>query len=380
MRWMPNDIAIHYYMPSIHAARLLDQEERPTACRNGFAQLAGDLHYQFDFISYLQVEEGLLNAPQGRPGWKVLILPCALAVSEKEAAEIKKFAEAGGLVIADADCGRFDDRCDESVQPLKGLFDTAAAGVVKKTGKGGTVYLGKTIEWYPDKRLEAEGVALAAEMDRLLAGAGAKRPFKVCLTDDGSLLPRSEPFYLTNGTFNCLGILKENLGGKHYRTPDGVEYFVPFDDETPKPMEKVRVALGGTWHVYDVRSRTYLGNVETLEATITSAEAKLFTLLPYQVQAVEVQLSAKARPGQTLDAAVRLVTDGTAATHVFSVKVFGPEGTRINCYDRNIIAPAGTAAFQLPLALNAAAGAWKVVVRDVASGVEAAIPVTVNAD
>jgi len=370
-KWRPNDIAIHFSMPSVHAARLLNKESFPTQCRNGWCQMAQDLHYQFDIISYLQVERGLLN----EKSYKVLVLPYTLAVSPEEVAEMRKFVEAGGTIIADTDCGKFDDHCDPG-DVLGGLIDRAA-GASKSVGKGKAVYLGKTIESYPKKRLSSEGEKLRAEIDALFVRAGARRKAEVTLA--GKRLPRSEVVFLENGPLKITCVVKENLGGKRTTTADGVEYFIPFGEDFEKPVEKITVDLGAESHVYDVRARKYLGKVAKVEMEIVSAEAKMLSQLPYRVKSVSIDCQAAAKRGETLTVGLGVTADGGApATHVLNVKVFGPEGERVYFYDRNIVAPGGKCQLSLPFALNAPAGEWKLIVRDVATGVEGTRTVVVG--
>jgi hypothetical protein len=63
-----------------------------------------DLGLSPDFLSSEQLEAGTLDSSPPR----VLVLPLSLAVSQKEATALERFAAAGGVVIADAAAGLFD--------------------------------------------------------------------------------------------------------------------------------------------------------------------------------------------------------------------------------------------------------------------------------
>ena len=117
-------IAIHYSHPSIQAAWMIDSRvdgdtwprrfssyesahSGVTRVRNAWMKLTEDLGLQYDFISAQQIAEGKL----GELGYRALILPEALAMSDEEAAKIKTFVREGGTVIADFMPGVFDEHC-----------------------------------------------------------------------------------------------------------------------------------------------------------------------------------------------------------------------------------------------------------------------------
>ena len=115
-------IAIHYSHPSIQVGWMLDSREdgdtwprrfssyegvhsRITRVRNAWTKLIEDLGLQYDFVSTQQINDGTL----AKRGYKVLILPESLAMSDEEAANIKAFASTRGTLIADFLPGVFDE-------------------------------------------------------------------------------------------------------------------------------------------------------------------------------------------------------------------------------------------------------------------------------
>jgi len=108
-------IALHYSMPSVHAAAIsvgrprTEGEEVHDFGRNrdGWVTLVNDLGLQFDFVAYDQMERGAL----GSGGYRVLVLPLSAALSREEVEAITRFAEGGGIVIADAAAGVMNDHC-----------------------------------------------------------------------------------------------------------------------------------------------------------------------------------------------------------------------------------------------------------------------------
>jgi hypothetical protein len=84
--------------------------------REGVADLCADLGLNATWISSKQLADDILRqettvAPDGSPvpTFRLLFLPRVLALSEREAAAVQAFVEAGGTVVADACCGRFDE-------------------------------------------------------------------------------------------------------------------------------------------------------------------------------------------------------------------------------------------------------------------------------
>jgi len=67
---------------------------------------------QFRFLASPEIEKGALDR------FRVLILPYSIALSDKEAAEIERFLRRGGVVYADDQTGRMDERCHWRQKPL----------------------------------------------------------------------------------------------------------------------------------------------------------------------------------------------------------------------------------------------------------------------
>ena len=67
---------------------------------------------QFRFLATPQIEAG------GLKDYKVLILPYSIALSDSEAREIEAFMERGGVVYADEQTGKMDERCRFRKAPL----------------------------------------------------------------------------------------------------------------------------------------------------------------------------------------------------------------------------------------------------------------------
>ncbi|MCC6445803.1 MAG: beta-galactosidase [Armatimonadetes bacterium] len=115
-------IAVHFSAPSIHGTWITDGRipkglsnsnstsqnfARFEKDRDGWLQLLEDMGYQYDMLAYGELEKGgLLNK-----GYRVLVLPGSIALSDKEANAIRQFVQAGGTLIADAHTGLMDGHC-----------------------------------------------------------------------------------------------------------------------------------------------------------------------------------------------------------------------------------------------------------------------------
>jgi hypothetical protein len=124
LRRVAPPIAIHYSQASIRAHWMFDSREdkdtwprrfssyeathsRFARVRDSFMRAVEDLGLQYNFVSYEQIENGEL----AESGYKVLILPQSVAMSERECRRIEAFVRAGGTLIADNMTATMDEHC-----------------------------------------------------------------------------------------------------------------------------------------------------------------------------------------------------------------------------------------------------------------------------
>jgi hypothetical protein len=113
-------IAIHFSMASIRGAWITDGKIAAdmgnvmrssqsfadlSKRRDGWVKELEGRGLQFRFLATPQIEAGDLKH------YKVLILPYSIALSDREAREIEQFMERGGVVYADEQTGKMDERC-----------------------------------------------------------------------------------------------------------------------------------------------------------------------------------------------------------------------------------------------------------------------------
>jgi hypothetical protein len=113
-------VAIHFSMASMRGAWITDgqiraglDEGNPSSKnavelmkrRDAWTKALERQGIQFRFLATPQIESGMLD------GYRVLILPYSIALSDKEAREIERFMDRGGVVYGDDQTGRMDAHC-----------------------------------------------------------------------------------------------------------------------------------------------------------------------------------------------------------------------------------------------------------------------------
>ncbi|HET8547211.1 MAG TPA: hypothetical protein VFL57_04365, partial [Bryobacteraceae bacterium] len=120
-------VAVHFSMASIRGAWITDgrieaRVANVNSTSNNYAELVRRRGLwvrqlerqgiQFRFVATPQIERGELD------NYKVLILPYSIALSDREIAAIERFLDRGGIVYADEQTGRMDERCRWRREPL----------------------------------------------------------------------------------------------------------------------------------------------------------------------------------------------------------------------------------------------------------------------
>lgn len=425
--YVDDGIAIHYSPPSVHAATAAGLFAPSNQLRNWQANVTNvgriiqQLHLQFDFIHEDQMRAGELSR------YRVLILPWSSAISDAEAAAIREFVEAGGMVIADSYCGVRDDHgharpmlddlfgirqpldppelqpailelsdpADASIfgaaqvpvasgsaglEVTEGRANASVGGaqalIFHRVGEGQAVFLNCSFSNYmqveetgvagetQEETLSAEGVTRTIRqlMGGLLDTAGVAPSFRI---DAGDLSPQLETSRQLVGDVELIGVLRSITSGAIDR-----------DDALPYAL-----VLPEARHVYDVRAGAYLGEVDRIEGQALRGVAQLYAVLPYRVTGLSMQGPATARPGEALEFALSLQAEGGAiARHVIRVEVQAPGESAEDryWYARNLTTDGGRASFVLPLAHNDPEGAWTITARDVISGEQATVMLTVG--
>ena len=418
---LDDGVVVHYSMPSVHAAGILGQHERGepkrgdtsfTANRDGWVGLLDDLGLSFRFVASPQVEAGALA------GERVLVLPYSTALSDREVAEIRRFVEAGGLLLVDAASGLFDEhvawretgaldalvgvaapaprdrvskaRAGGAARPsaegaalglraadLVGLeaFEPAlrAKGgrallqvgdadlaVTNRVGRGRTVYLNALLD-----RKDASREAWRAVVRAVLADAGV-RPAVSVSDPSGRPVSRVRVARYRFGEHEVIALLDGQLDVKTSFGRDGVTVYE--DAQHGRVVRReVDVALPRAAHVTNVRTGEALGETGRLRATLTAGEALVLALGPAGAP-LRLEGPARARLGE---ASVFTVSAGSAARRLLRFHVRGPSGAFLPEYASVSVAEGPSASFTLPSAVNDPPGEYRLRVGDVLTGATA---------
>jgi hypothetical protein len=306
---------------------------------------------QYRYMAYEEVEEDALAAR----GCTVFIMPHSRAVSEKEAAAIRRFVNAGGLLLADILPGILNGHGTRQAESLLAdLFPSREPGVVNRIGDGKSVLLGDMLAGYGYAafrnmqgwgRLEGRHRVLA---ELLAKEAGIAARVTVVPRGQGEM-PPTEVARFRSGEAEYVGLLRE--------------YFLYDHKPYPATVRFPRKA-----HLYDLRRGEYLGHTDSVDTEL-SHEAQVYALLPYRVNSVRVKGPSAAKAGEASEFALSVaVSGGKPGLHVFRFEVLGPSGEALPWYAANVRADNGRAACTIPWALNERPGQYTLLARDAATG------------
>ena len=396
-------VAIVYSQASIHASAI-DETLTKVLERHGFmlpyTRIFADLGINPVFIDARDIEGGRLEQGDIR----ALVLPFCQALSDGQCQGIRRFARAGGTVIADLRPAVMDGhgkfratggldgvfgitRTSTAVSPGMGEMRATTPGGIKvllhtfgcaettvtsagaqslgtcgetpvlfvnPCGKGRGIFLNFAMDRYESSWEDLRGSGMRELFTGLLEGAGVTA-HPAITSDDVMNLRALRRCRFTCGDLEYLGLVRdiENIGGP--------------PDQSAKVLH---VELGKAVHVYDVRGGKYLGHKDSFDTKIIPARAQLFAVLPYRVRGVEVKgLRRSYRCGDAVTCQLRVEPDkGEAGRHVVRLELTGPSGKSPTPYARNIVADGGECEARFRLALNDPPGDWTLTVRDVATG------------
>jgi hypothetical protein len=404
-------IAVHYSLLSVRGQWITDGHIQPHELSNGNAtsahlrrfnfnrhawlQALQDLGYQFDLVTTEQIEAGKLA------GYRALVLPDSIALSDGETKAVRDFVTKGGLLFSDVETGLMDGharwqaagRLDDVLGVQRLEVKSAASDlppvkfpVATRTGSiklevspgnpalrtttgrpaaaaGDALFLidhsygagrSVTLNFWMTDYLRARKAGIQdprlAMLDNYLAGAGVK-PVADVRRSDGSPLRCSEVTGFRKGSVKFISILPE---------PGCAD------------VGEVTLNLDALRNVYDVRLHRALGRVMRVPGTLVAGEPLLYALLPEPIGRLSIeptQPSAgplQARAGETVKFTVRLAAQAGAEIPVSAahVEIHSPEGKVVDYYGGNVLLRDGTAEFTVPLALDDPPGIWRVTARE----------------
>jgi hypothetical protein len=311
-------IAIHYSQASIRAHWMFDSREdgntwprrfssyesrhsRLVRVRDSFVSVIEDLGLQYNFVSYEQIENGELQ----KAGYKVLLLPQSVAMSQKECEQIESFVRSGGTVIADNMTATMDEHCKRMSQgQLDEMFGIRRSGVawrakaeagslpvtvegamplqafepeitlttgkahhtIRQTpaivensfGQGCAIYLNLDMHDYIDYRLTPpKGEDYRECFRQLLQKAGIEAPLKVINTMDDRPAACVEVWRYRGNGANYVALMRnaeidaDSLGNIGYRENEKLERVAPIQVILPEQAQVTDIRTGKSYGVTD---------------------------------------------------------------------------------------------------------------------------------
>lgn len=391
------DIAILWSQASMHVGwALSDQTTNPAGLgavnpysqhfysREAVRQSVIESWRQFDYVCEEQIRQGALSR------YKWLMMPAIYAVDDDVAKEIEGFVAGGGTVVADLGVGltneagarltdgsritrlfgfsrrgdnlTYDEHKATDLSPL-----TALGGVREPLLLRGQESIdplpGTTASQYEDGlpvlicRGHGKGRAL------LLNGRFPDSPALAGLFE--ALPPLARLRYETADS--------RLSGYELVRFETGTNAFMGVlrDWRADGPDDPIQVTLTTAAHVYDVRAGRYAGRADRFRCQLPLGGAGLFALLPYRVRSLGLSMASAPSAGKTATFTCVVHTDAQAGDHVIRVNLHTPGGKLAGAYSQNLIAHQGFAEGHVPFAQDDPAGRWRLVARDVVTGVSA---------
>ena len=264
-------------------------------------------------------------------------------------------------------------------------FTGSPALITRKQDKGTAVFLNFRLasdylnaikqgspEW---DRYKARRAANAKLLAGLLSLAKCENYNVKATAADGSPLPYATYHAFRQDGQRLFGIIQQthlNLPDRKNEDKSTERYFLRGAEEfDPKPATVVFPENG---HVYDVRTKKYLGQADRVGTQITPGRAELYAVLDYRVAGLTLDVPATADAGKPFEVKASLQVEAAApggaapGRHAIRIEWLDPSGTAVSHY-RQIITGIGGGAGWMQFALNDVPGKWTVRATDVISGV-----------
>ena len=398
---LDDGIAVYYSPASVHAREFYRVPPVHVDAFEGIHRALLKLGLGYRILSPQQIIDNELE--KGK--FKVLLMPLTMAMTPAECRAVKTFTENGGTVIADFMPGVYDTSGNvHSAQPLHSIFGLKA----KSGGYRVRGLQGRKRDFKAKINGHNYSFALPRGTKYSKASVGKLKPLATVRNIPFILRSLSEKHVLLNFTFNLfkdfndpqlIAILGELLADAGIKAPIKL---VVKDNTAGRPIDlsvfqrakarfavviadkegvkkpdiktfKLKLKTEKPAHIYNMRTRKYLGKKSEVDFSLISCETALFGFLPYQVG--KLDLSARLNARQLTLSGVLLNSVGAPVpnNHVIIIRVFGPDGKERKYYFSELLTLNGRFGTNVSLALNDTNGTWKVIAEDVISGTKSTI-------
>jgi hypothetical protein len=226
------------------------------------------------------------------------------------------------------------------------------------------------LDWAPIRFMDEETASRTASFVREVFGRSGLRP-AVAITPQ---TPVCHLYRFRSGDVQVMGLLQD--------FPTFFPGVEPYPKFVPSPQmmavveqigqrtSEVTLQLDAERHVYDVLEGKYLGFMRDIPRTVQPSIPHLLAALPYRVKGVSVEVDSSVKQGEKLSFSTKIETDGApAGLHVIRVELTDPDGEVVNEYTQKLRVDGGAGTGTVDLSLDEKAGDWKILARDIASGV-----------
>ncbi|MCY3021033.1 MAG: beta-galactosidase trimerization domain-containing protein [Planctomycetota bacterium] len=402
---MPHDgVALYYSSAAAHAGELGDSAtfNSVVGAHENFVRLVEDCGLQWVYTTKKRVLEGDLE----KRGIRLLVLPFHQALGDDEVAALRKFAEAGGTVLADLRPGVYSGHCRPVEKgPADALFG------IERTGKG------KAAKVEGDATVQFKGQALPISLrnnraDAEIKAAGAavggavngQPVFLVNAAGKGQAILLN--FHVTQyigeremkkgkaqrdffrPLTEALGIKPrlartDGQGGELLRaetitwTKGNVTLYALYRDGGPESPAEVQ--LPEARHVFDLREGEKGLTQRARIALLRPGYAHFMAAYPYDPgQPVVTADSPTAAGGQVVTFTIRMpgVPENEQGVFSFETRLLDPKGEWVDVIPWSAQGAGGKAAVRVRFAHNDAPGKWTLAVREVTTGRKGTCEVT----
>ena len=408
-------VAVYHSQPSVHFERLSKPFGAYEAAQRAALRMLEDLNYVPYYVTSRQVEKGILAEKKPR----ALVMPHAVALSDKEAAEIERFVREGGVLIADVRPGIARGDCKPR---KKGALDHLF-GIKREAGEGQPAKVDFELEsgfecpalkFYPERpivggeivKVRATGLTVDASVKAAdgsvmgkaeegvacilnHVGKGATALLNVSFDQYSASLDEQgqRPLYSMAAAILFGAEIWQNwtvldrdsdpiAGGRVSAFARGrakVLGVLPPRPENVEDPVPATICAAQPAHLYDLRSGRHFGHADKAKVALKFTSATMLSALPYRVTGVDVRAPQRLVAGAPCAVSVRINAKGdtAGARAVIRVNVIGPDGEDRHYYARTLCPEGLEASCSIPFALNDTPGDWKIVARDVLTGTRA---------
>lgn len=424
-------VAVHYSQASCQVTSFEYPWGYYQNVQESWTALLFDLGLRHHYLDQQAMEAGELNSGK----YRLLILPNSVALSAREADEIRAFVRKGGTVLADlrpgvlTEHGRYlpqgqlDDLfgiahkttfrqtklqdvaasvpshkvalelsstdIDPTVTLTTGkgalLADGTPAVIENGFGKGRAVLLNFNI--YPYSPITHDGRFLKNQPLKKATGllelagqyvqAAGVVPACRVTNAEGKPVPRVRTSLFRSGDAQVLGVLRDieqdNRSDTLAAPIVGTLGNMAYLGPVP-----VKIDLGGKYWVYDLVEKKSLGRTRELSVTLEPSRARLFTLLGKEEKPLKIEAApTTARPGQD----VRVAVTAPRSDHaLILLELYDTAGQPCRWFRRFVTTEKGRASAVMPLAWSEKPGLYNLVAASPLTGNRAVTTLTVAAD